>query len=402
MSEKITIPGLTARLSMRTGDTRKESEEFIKELFTLISSELEKGESVKVKGLGVFKTIDVGQRKSVDVTTGREMIIPAHRKVVFMPGKELASLVNEPFEMFKSVEIGEDETDSREDIDIQDEYEEAHDREIMESEEAPQSEYTESDVEENRSEYQESPEDEISGFKNGVETDNKSDYGDNISDDRDNSYDEGVNSSQEIAEDYPESEISVVTAGNTESGIDKETLRRKIRRNYWIGFGTGVVGSCLLALIIWNIIGIIQLDRQSREEKVARNATVGSKIEMQVGPEIDSDTIQTVVIDASTGEKSETQEEVAPTKPSDATEYDVISRTRYLTTMAKDHYGNYHLWPYIYKANEKFLGHPDRIKPGTKVVIPDLKQYGVNPSNPEDIRKAKEMGVKIYAKYKDR
>lgn len=92
--------------------------------------------------------------------------------------------------------------------------------------------------------------------------------------------------------------------------------------------------------------------------------------------------------------------EVAPTKPSDQKQYDTITKTRYLTTMAKDHYGNYHLWPYIYKENAAFLGHPDRIRPGTRVVIPDLKKYGINPNNPADIAKAKQLGTQIYAKYK--
>ena len=94
-------------------------------------------------------------------------------------------------------------------------------------------------------------------------------------------------------------------------------------------------------------------------------------------------------------------EDVAPTKPSDSEKVvmDTITKTRYLTTMAKDHYGNYHLWPYIYEANKKILGHPDRIKPGTAVVIPPLSRYGVDPSNPEDIAKAKRKGSEIYARY---
>ena len=88
-----------------------------------------------------------------------------------------------------------------------------------------------------------------------------------------------------------------------------------------------------------------------------------------------------------------------PTQPSDKKVYDTITKTRYLTTMAKDHYGNYHLWPYIYQENEKILGHPDRIRPGTKVVVPPLSKYGVNPDNKADIDKAKKLGNEIYARY---
>lgn len=84
----------------------------------------------------------------------------------------------------------------------------------------------------------------------------------------------------------------------------------------------------------------------------------------------------------------------------DSPVYDTISRTRYLTTMAKEHYGNYHLWPYIYEENKAILGHPDRIRPGTKVVIPPLSKYGVNPKNPADIAEAKRKGAAIYSRYK--
>ena len=68
--------------------------------------------------------------------------------------------------------------------------------------------------------------------------------------------------------------------------------------------------------------------------------------------------------------------------------------------MAKDHYGNYNLWPIIYEENKAFLGHPDRIRPGTRVVVPPLSKYGVDPDNPEDIARAKKKGVEIYARYK--
>ena len=104
-SEKVTLAGLTARLSVRTGDTKRQTEDFLRELFALISDELEKGESVKVPGLGVFKSIEVEARKSVNVNTGEETLIPGHRKIVYMASKELSATVNEPFSMFQTIEL---------------------------------------------------------------------------------------------------------------------------------------------------------------------------------------------------------------------------------------------------------------------------------------------------------
>ena len=95
-----------------------------------------------------------------------------------------------------------------------------------------------------------------------------------------------------------------------------------------------------------------------------------------------------------------TGNEEVPTRPSDEPVYDTISTTRFLTTMAKEHYGNFNLWPIIYEENKDILGHPDRIKPGTKVVVPSLEKYGVDPHKAADIARIKQKGVEIYARYK--
>lgn len=79
--------------------------------------------------------------------------------------------------------------------------------------------------------------------------------------------------------------------------------------------------------------------------------------------------------------------------------YDAIGTSRYLITMSRDYYGNPDFWPYIYMENEPKFGHPDKIEPGTTVVIPNLKKYGVNPKNAADIEKAKKLGKEIYARY---
>lgn len=77
--------------------------------------------------------------------------------------------------------------------------------------------------------------------------------------------------------------------------------------------------------------------------------------------------------------------------------YDMIGKNRFLTTMAREYYGNPDFWPYIYEENG--FGHPDKIKPGTKVVIPSLNKYGVNPQSASDREKAKRLAKEIYARY---
>ncbi len=399
MSEKVTMPILTARLALRTGDTKKESEDFVRELFALIGEMLEKGESVKVNGLGVFKTIDVEQRKSVDVSTGQEMIIPTHRKIVFMPDKELAATVNEPFEMFRSVEIGEPEDEDESGDAIEAEEAMAADAPVT----APMDSAPESTVGSTIDTMADTATDTAGDTATDTvveyQTETQAEY--QTESKAEPQAESPVNepAAEAVAEEMVEDEYD---AGND---VKREEPKEKPRSNYWIGFCTGVVATCLLALISWNIYGIFAYGTEERraetrkkeamekERREKRNAVYG--YQMPESP-ASSDTVA-VVEDVPEEVKAP---DAAPTKPSDAKKYDTISKTRYLTTMAKDHYGNYHLWPYIYKANAQYLGHPDRIKPGTKVVIPDLKDYGVDPSNPEDIKRAKELGVQIYSRFR--
>lgn len=79
--------------------------------------------------------------------------------------------------------------------------------------------------------------------------------------------------------------------------------------------------------------------------------------------------------------------------------YDRIGNSRFLITMAREYYGNADFWPYIYEENKTKFEHPDKIKPGTTVLVPDLKKYGVDPKNPDDISKARKLGREIYARY---
>lgn len=108
MNNKITFPRLATMLADKSGRSKRFSEDFLREFFSIISEQLESGESVKIKGLGTFRLSRVEPRKSVDVTTGQPMEISGHSKVVFVPAKEMAEAVNAPFEAFTSIEISDD------------------------------------------------------------------------------------------------------------------------------------------------------------------------------------------------------------------------------------------------------------------------------------------------------
>lgn len=103
MNERLTIQDLTDLLAAKHSMTKKDAEAFVKEFFLLIEQALKSEKSVKIKGLGTFKLIDVDNRESVDVNTGERFQIKGHTKVSFSPDANLRDTINKPFAHFETV-----------------------------------------------------------------------------------------------------------------------------------------------------------------------------------------------------------------------------------------------------------------------------------------------------------
>lgn len=409
-SEKVTLAGLTARLSVRTGDTKRQTEDFLRELFALIAGELEKGESVKVPGLGVFKSIEVEARKSVNVNTGEETMIPGHRKIVYIASKELSATVNEPFSMFQTVELTDDAVAELEASDpAEPEREAVCDvpfastvYELEEPEVIEEAELERESAQEAASEtIQEQPE----AFEPASEESLDSD--DDLKDLKDPKDLKDLKDSNDLNDFKDTKDLNDLTDSDISEDSEVPAIPKK---RFWPGFLVGFAAACLIAFVaVWALFeyGVLSSERLAEAES---NPAVKAKAETPASvevPAVEPDKAKAEPepatkepeVQKSASEAGGETEPAVPTQPSDKKVYDTITKTRYLTTMAKDHYGNYHLWPYIYKENEKILGHPDRIRPGTKVVVPPLSKYGVNPDNKADIDKAKKLGNEIYARY---
>ena len=110
MNKKLTFPELAELLSVATNTSKRMSELFLRELFATITQSLIEGDSVKVKGLGVFKVSDVSSRKSIDVNTGQAIEIAGHKKITFTPDKSMAEAVNASFACFEAVVLDDDVT----------------------------------------------------------------------------------------------------------------------------------------------------------------------------------------------------------------------------------------------------------------------------------------------------
>ncbi|MDE6295638.1 MAG: HU family DNA-binding protein, partial [Muribaculaceae bacterium] len=339
MGSKITLAQFAQLMSSRSGLSVKDCETFLRSLFRNISSGLESDGIVKIKEIGTFKLLTVASRKSVDVNTGVENEIPSHRKVSFIPSKELAVAVNAPFEMFETVEISED----------------INEDDIM------QDELTDNDFES----APERPADDIKEVSDEVEatslvpTMNMPDVAaDRDEEKTDNS---SVGSPEEKVEEnvnVKEQELESNSEQQMESDENKVEIAPsepvKRRRGFGHGFMWGIVVALLTLAVGGGVLYFMFKDRyvivqgSNPSDTLATLRDDGALV-------IDEGENQLLNIDdgePTVMEDADMEGNTVPTTPSDPVPvYDTITDTRYLTTIAKEHYGNYHLWPYIYKEN---------------------------------------------------
>lgn len=100
--------------------------------------------------------------------------------------------------------------------------------------------------------------------------------------------------------------------------------------------------------------------------------------------------------DESLSDKAEGQPEKAPEVVTDT-----ITSRKFLTTLAKKHYGKKNYWVFIYQENKSRLRHPDRISPGTVVVIPPIEKYVIPGSHEDSVKRAtSRLTGEIYSRYR--
>jgi len=103
--DKISSQEIIDFVSSKASVSKRAAEEFLKVLTSTIEEALMAGEVVKIKNFGTFKMQWNEQRKSVNVQTGEDIILPGFHKVTFNPDSQLRDLVNEPFAHLEPVEL---------------------------------------------------------------------------------------------------------------------------------------------------------------------------------------------------------------------------------------------------------------------------------------------------------
>lgn len=433
MNNKVTFPELVDAVANATNTPKRVSEIFLKELFGLVGDTLIAGENVKIKRLGTFKLIQVEARKSVNVNTGEEIEIPSHNKVSFIPDKELADAINLPFSGFETVilsdEIPEDELNrlsSTEEIEIAPENRgNTDDTDLIIEEEIPvlpevSDNSDEENPESNSEEIAETSVEAVEGNNDNTEchTDNEpadndelipsgdesgqnlqnepvnvtTDYTSEVIDNEPAGNDESMSSGDESVQNLqnePENETADYIGGaiynEREKGIEHNNLFKK---GFIWGFISAMLVSMATFLFVAIVLGFPLLDHESETTDSNENA-------------------DTIMTESRVAKRSYISEPVKKDtivnnyvpKPETEIKRDTISRTRFLTTMAREYYGNYNFWVYIYEENRNIISNPNKIKPGTVIVIPNAEKYGINKDDPESLQAAKQKAFEIFKKY---
>lgn len=93
MAEKLSWTELRKALATRAGVSEKQAGVFLSALQTQLVEALKTEKQVKINGLGTFRVQAVAPRKSVNVTTGEEIIIDGYNKLAFTPEAGVKELI---------------------------------------------------------------------------------------------------------------------------------------------------------------------------------------------------------------------------------------------------------------------------------------------------------------------
>ena len=94
MNEKLSFQNIADTLARKAGVQKKVAETFSKAFFDTIVEAVSAGDVVKIKGLGTFKLVEVGDRESVNVSTGMRFVIPGYKKLTFTAEDHVAEVLN--------------------------------------------------------------------------------------------------------------------------------------------------------------------------------------------------------------------------------------------------------------------------------------------------------------------
>ncbi|CDE57017.1 putative uncharacterized protein [Prevotella sp. CAG:873] len=402
MAQIIPLNHLAEILAIRIGISDVEAQRFIQQYFGTISYGLISGGEVSIKGLGTF-----ARSSNADLA------------VTFTPDESLAKILNAPFEAFVPVPIPGD-------IEIQSDKHKVNDaQEALDSQDLLQKEQcTEANLAEDvfTDNSQELPSTSANIRDTGVDKSSDKKGHTNktqaaatqehpTSEQESNTgeqpisgcTDPGIDSyTAEVDSDLSDSDIHTETDDtDVVDAADDETIDEAENAEVYIlpRHRCRSMLCCVLGLLVGVLTGIVigyyfhnDIDRYIGEKPdvvAPKSDVIKPKPKANV-PVTDAR------IDSCTSDKSKVDIEKTISEP----RFDVITSHQFLTTLAKKYYGVKDYWVYIYEANKTRLRHPDRIKPGTRVMIPEITEFLDDPTpTTTNLRQARQLAIQIYGRF---
>lgn len=338
---------------------------FIQEFTAIIEGTLARGESVSVKGIGTFHAVEVADELYIE----------------FAPDATLAETVNAPFSIFEPVELPDNLTDA-----------DMETAEMACNETEPASQPCPPPI---------PPRREAAASEPAATSPVSAPAPDPI-----------IETPVQPEHAEPEHKTAAPGSDNNEpeqaphntlptKEIEKIIEHERVVevRDHSSHHTMHIVIASLLSLVAGLAIGFfannrLNLSHIKNVNIEAEGVNVISKTEAKEGKSATADSVASVAaghsasIPADTvspGQGSTAVEPEAKTmeSPRAAIVTDTVKANRYLTTMARRHYGKKIFWVYIYEENKNIIDDPDHIAPNTVVVIPPAEKYGIKAGDKE-------------------
>jgi hypothetical protein len=398
MNDKMTFHSIAAAIATATGCTDEEAARFLRALLDKAGETLARGERVTINGVGTFAPGE-----------------PSQEPVIWAPDAVLADTVNEPFAAFEPVTLaagiteeqlsqpismpGEPEAIAPAEVETHAEVETPASVDTSTSVETPAEEAPATPVEavhippippvphvaETTTEVESAENEEETA---SVET---SEAAVPKADAESAEVAPAVPEEPEAATEPEEHHPAVEPTEPEEYAYTEPEANDNSGINPWLMLIIGLLVGLAIGYFMGTSFGYLTGNGnvEADDEELVETAD-------SIAEEAADTTPDVLVVEAETADSAaaapavaeQPKQEAAPAA-APAVVTDTVRARRYLTTMARKYYGDHCFWVYIYEENADRISNPDRIAPGTVVVIPPASKYGIDASNPESVRRAK-------------
>ena len=90
----LTKADIIGRMCERNGISKTDAVNVVETAFEVIKGSLERGEKVQIRNFGKFSVHSKAERVGRNPLTGDEIIIPAHKSLIFKPSAEIKKKLN--------------------------------------------------------------------------------------------------------------------------------------------------------------------------------------------------------------------------------------------------------------------------------------------------------------------